>query len=52
MKLGRAMHVPLPEDVTVVGVSIRRAYDFSEELSPAISEALPKAVQIIMRLTM
>jgi hydrogenase maturation protease len=52
MKLGRAMHVPLPEDVIVVGVSIRRAYDFSEELSPAITEALPKAVQIIMGLTM
>lgn len=52
MKLGRDMHVPLPEDVTVVGISIRRAYDFSEELSSAVMEAVPKAVKVVMGLVM
>lgn len=50
MKLGRQMGAILPEEVTVVGISARHVYDFSEELSPPVLEAIPKATQIVVDL--
>ena len=50
MKLGGQMGAQLPEDVIVVGISARHIYDFSEELSPPVQEAVPKATQIVMNL--
>jgi hydrogenase maturation protease len=50
MKLGKDLGASLPNDVMVIGVSIKRAYDFSEELSPPVAEAIPKAVQIVVEL--
>lgn len=52
MKLGRDLHVGLPDSVIVVGVSIQHSYDFSEQLSASVMEAVPKAAQIVMDLTM
>jgi hydrogenase maturation protease len=50
MRLGRQMGVKLPEDVTVVGISARHVFDFSEELSPAVLDSIPNATQIIVEL--
>jgi hydrogenase maturation protease len=50
MKLGRQMGAKLPDEVSVVGISARQIYDFGEELSHPVQEAVPKATQIVMEL--
>lgn len=52
MRLGRHLGAELPEKVTVVGVSARHVYDFSEELSLPLQEAVPKVTQIVVELLM
>jgi hydrogenase maturation protease len=50
LKLGRTMGAQLPDDVTVVAVEANRVYDFSEELSPAVAQAIPVATQLVLDL--
>jgi hydrogenase maturation protease len=50
MKLGRELGAKLPEDVMVIGIAASHRYDFSEELSPAIEQAVPRATQIVVGL--
>jgi len=50
LRLGRQLGAELPEDVTLVGISARHVYDFSEELSPPVQDAIPKATQIVMEI--
>jgi len=50
LRLGRTMGANLPEDVTVVGIATDHIYDFSEELSPPIAAAIPKAARIVIDL--
>jgi len=50
LKLGKAMGANLPEDVTVVGVVTNQVYDFSEELSPPVANAVLEAAKIVMDL--
>lgn len=50
MKLGRGIGVELPEEVIVVGIAASHVYDFSEELSPPVAAAIPKATQIVLDL--
>ena len=50
LKLGKSMGADLPEDVTVVGIATNRVYDFSEELSLPVSQAISKATQIVIDL--
>jgi hydrogenase maturation protease len=52
IQLGKKLGAQLPEDVTIVGISIKRAYDFSEELSPPVQQALPKAVDCVLDLAL
>jgi hydrogenase maturation protease len=52
LQLGRELGAQLPNDVTVVGISINRVYDFSEELSPPVAKAIPKAAEIVINLAM
>jgi hydrogenase maturation protease len=47
IKLGRSMGAQLPEEITVVGIATRKIYDFSEELSPPVAQAVPQAVRIV-----
>jgi hydrogenase maturation protease len=47
LKLGKSLGAQLPDEVMVVGISIRRVYDFSETLSPPVSDAIPEATQIV-----
>jgi hydrogenase maturation protease len=52
LKLGRSMGADLPrdEDIQVVAVEAAHVYDFTEELTPEIAAAVPKAVEIVMNL--
>jgi Ni,Fe-hydrogenase maturation factor len=44
------MGAQLPADIAVVGIATRQIYDFSEELSPPVAQAVPQAVQIVLEL--
>jgi hydrogenase maturation protease len=50
LELGKSMGAQLPEEVTVVGVATKRIYDFGEDLSPPVAEAVPQAAQIVLNL--
>jgi hypothetical protein len=44
------MGANLPEQVIVVGIATDRVYDFSEDLSPPVANAISKAAQIVIEL--
>jgi hydrogenase maturation protease len=48
LEMGRRLGVNLPDEITVVGVSASNVYDFSEELSPLVKDAVPKMTQIVV----
>lgn len=48
LEVGRKMGLKLPADVWVVAVEAQIVYDFSEELSAPIAEAVPKAVEVLL----
>lgn len=50
IELGRSMGAKLPNDVEVIGIATNRAYDFSEELSPPVAEAVSFAAHIVIDL--
>jgi hydrogenase maturation protease len=50
MEMGRRLGASLPESVMVVGVSASHVYDFSEELSPPVRDAVPKTTAIVVEL--
>jgi hydrogenase maturation protease len=52
LNVGRSMDIPLPEDenVFIVAIEAKNVYDFSQELSPAVAEALPQAVKAVLDL--
>jgi hydrogenase maturation protease len=48
LQVGRTMSAALPNDIRIVAVEAQNVYDFSEELSPAVASAVPKAVELVM----
>lgn len=50
IRLGRSLGAQLPEDITIVGIAIGKIYDFSEELSPPVANAVPQAAQVVLDL--
>jgi hydrogenase maturation protease len=50
IELGRSMGAQLPDEVEIVGIATKRIYDFSEELSPSVAEAVPFAARIVIDL--
>jgi hydrogenase maturation protease len=52
LKVGRGMDILLPkdEDVIIVAIEAKHVYDFSQELSPAVAEAVPLAIQAVLEL--
>ena len=50
LELGRSMGAKLPDEITVIGVATNPIYDFSEELSPPVEEAVPWAAHIVLDL--
>jgi hydrogenase maturation protease len=50
IELGRSMGALLTDDITIVGIATNSIYDFSEELSPPVADAVPQATQIVLDL--
>ena len=52
LKIGRDMNIPLPadQDIHVIAIEAEHVYDFKEELSSAIAEAVPTAVGQVLNL--
>jgi len=48
LALGRQMGASLPDEITIVAIEADQVYDFSEELSPAVREAIPEAVTAVL----
>jgi hydrogenase maturation protease len=48
LRLGAQLGLALPQKVLVVAIEAQQVYDFSEELSPPVLAAVPKAVQCIV----
>ncbi len=45
---GKRMSLPLPNDVTVIGIEADVTLDFGEQLSPVVEQAVPRAVEAVM----
>lgn len=50
LQTARTMGLRVPSRVDVVAVESKNVYDFSEELSPPVAEAVPVAVQAVLDL--
>jgi hydrogenase maturation protease len=50
LKLGKAMGADLPVQVDIVGIATDHVYDFGEELSLPVSQAVSRATQIVIDL--
>ena len=49
LSAGRALGAHLPDDITVVGIAVRRVDVFDERLSPPVAAAVGPAVEAILR---
>lgn len=50
VELGYRAGVQLPEEIEIVAIESSHVYDFSEELSPPIESAIPKAVELVLKI--
>jgi hydrogenase maturation protease len=50
LQLGRTMGAHLPDTIDIVGIETISNYDFSEELSPPVAQAIPQAVNQVLEL--
>lgn len=50
LQMGHALGAHLPEDISIVTVEAEKVYDFSENLTPPVANAIPEAVGMIWRL--
>jgi hydrogenase maturation protease len=48
LEVGRKLDLVLPEIVWVVAVETEQVYDFTEDLSPPVSDAVPTAVDVVI----
>jgi hydrogenase maturation protease len=52
LNVGRSMQIDLPGDgnVIIIAIEAENVYDFSQELSPTVAEAVPQAVRTVLDL--
>lgn len=50
IRLGKQLGAELPANVIIVGIEASEIYEFKEEFSPAVQEALPRAVELVIDL--
>lgn len=48
LQVGRLMQAALPSEIMIVAVETPNVYDFSEDLSPPVANAVPPAVQVVL----
>jgi hydrogenase maturation protease len=46
-RVGRALGMPLPDDVVIVAVEATITFDFIEELTPSVAAAVPQVTQLV-----
>ena len=44
IKMGQLMGAQLPQEITIIAIEAQNVYNFSEELSPAVANAIPDAI--------
>jgi hydrogenase maturation protease len=47
LELGKLMKLKIPEKISIVAIEIPPVYEFSQELSPAVSNAVPAAASLV-----
>lgn len=52
LRVGQQMgaELPNPQNIHIIGIETLPTFDFSEELSPSVAEAVPTAAQLILNL--
>ena len=50
LEMGKLMDVHIPEDVHVIGIEAHKIYDFAEELTPRVANAIGEAVNKVCAL--
>jgi hydrogenase maturation protease len=50
LRTAEAMGLPVPKSIEIVAIEARNVYDFSEELSPDVAQAVSEAVRAVMHL--
>ena len=50
LKTAESIGADIPKRVDVVAIEAQNVYDFSEELTPPVAAAVPKAVQTVLDL--
>lgn len=52
LRVGRDLGIKLPDEIIIVAIESQNVYDFSEELSPQVSAAIPEAMRITEEILM
>lgn len=47
LQAGKLMGAQLPDIIKIVAIEAEKVYEFSEQLSPAVEQAIPKACQAV-----
>ncbi len=50
LKLARSLQAGVPDRIDVVAIEASQVYEFSEQLSPAVAQAVPEAIRRVMEL--
>ena len=50
LQMGRYLGAHLPQDISIVAVESQKVYEFSEDMTPAVSAAIPLALKIVQNL--
>jgi len=50
LELGRRLGASLPDDIVIIGVESRCSFDCTENLTPAVADAVPRAAQMVVDL--
>ncbi len=50
LQVGSSLGAALPDRVTVIAIESPHVYDFTEELTPAVAAAVPRAIDMVLQL--
>ena len=50
LDLGKALGWPMPEEVVIVAIEAEDAANFGDDLTPAVAEAIPSALKLVLEL--
>jgi hydrogenase maturation protease len=48
LEMGKKIGLKLPEEIIIYAIEVENILDFSEELTPSVAAAVPKAIQTIL----